>query len=203
MIPVPESKRLLQLEKTIKRNAEAFIETGLALAEIRQDRLYKTEFDTFEEYCKERWGWQRGYCDHLIRAAATVKSLPEKVATIVVTEGQAREVAKVPSSKRAEVIEIAASKAESEDRPMTARDIREAAQPEPEATEIPPAPPMRPVDDAWKRATGITDADNFHASQLEDIGTDCLEHGTPKQIALFHLKCAIWVRKSRPSSARI
>jgi hypothetical protein len=50
---------------------------------------------------------------------------------MVDTERQAREVAKVPEEKRAQVIEIASTVAAAEERPMTARDIREAAEREP------------------------------------------------------------------------
>lgn len=64
--------------------------------------------ETFEAYCRERWGWHKAYCNHLIRAADTVKALPETVATIVATETQARELAKAEPESRPRVIEIAA-----------------------------------------------------------------------------------------------
>jgi hypothetical protein len=73
----------------------------------------------------------------LITAAAVVKSLPETVA--IATESQAREVAKIEPAKRAAVVEAAAGKAASESRPMTAKDIKRAAMPEPE-----PDPAERP-----------------------------------------------------------
>ena len=43
---------------------------------------------------RERWGWARRYTDYVIAGAEAVKSLPEKVRTIVLSETAARELAK-------------------------------------------------------------------------------------------------------------
>lgn len=46
-----------------------FVEIGLALATIRDRRLYRAEFRTFEEYCRERWGFSRRRAYQLIACA--------------------------------------------------------------------------------------------------------------------------------------
>jgi hypothetical protein len=46
-----------------------FVEVGLALARIRDDRLYRAEFPTFEAYCQTKWHCGRSYVYHLISAA--------------------------------------------------------------------------------------------------------------------------------------
>jgi hypothetical protein len=93
--------------------------------------------NTFEEYCREKWGWEKAYCNHVIRAAEVVKALPQESATVVASERQARELAKAPEEKRAEVVTVAANKAQAEQRPMTARDIKQAVI---DITPEPPAP---------------------------------------------------------------
>ena len=113
-------QRLAELEKVIHRGKKSFVEVGLALAEIRDMRLYKPEFKTFMDYCKEKWGWGKGYCNHVIRAAQVVGALPE-TATIVATEAQARELARAPKAARGVVLEAAAVAG-----PLTARAIRQA-----------------------------------------------------------------------------
>ena len=75
---IHESKRLAELEKTIAKGKETFVEVGLALAEIRDLRLYKREYSGFAEYCQAKWGWERRYTDYVIAGAEAVKGLPEK-----------------------------------------------------------------------------------------------------------------------------
>jgi hypothetical protein len=126
---VHESKRLAELEKMIARGKQTFVEVGLALAEIRDLRLYKREYGSFSEYCREKWGWERRYTDYVIAGAEAVKSLPEKVSTIVLTETAARELAKIPTEQRAEVVQTVAA----EGKPVTAAAIKRHL----------PLPPMR------------------------------------------------------------
>ena len=47
----------------------AFVRVGLALARIQDLRLYRTEFDTFESYCRTKWHCGRSYVYHLMSAA--------------------------------------------------------------------------------------------------------------------------------------
>ena len=126
---VHESRRLAELEKMIAKGKQTFVEVGLALAEIRDLRLYKREYGSFSEYCREKWGWERRYTDYVIAGAEAVKSLPEKVSTIVLTETAARELAKIPAEQRAEVVETVAA----EGKPVTAAAIKRRL----------PPPPMR------------------------------------------------------------
>jgi hypothetical protein len=122
-ITLPESKRLIDLEKTIAAGQKTFVEVGTALAEIRDAKLYRSDYGTFEDYCREKWGWKKSYSYMLIEASSIVKSLPQKVSTIVDTESQARELAKVEPEKREEVLTKA-----SESGKVTAQSIKEAAQ---------------------------------------------------------------------------
>ena len=80
-------------------------------------------FSTFEEYCRDKWGWKRAYAYQLIDAAGVVKSLPENVCHGIQNERQARALVGVAPEKRAQVIEIAAETAKADDRTMTAAEL--------------------------------------------------------------------------------
>ena len=58
-----EQFRLEQCEKIIERGLNTFVEVGRALTEIRDSKLYRISYKTFEAYCKERWeiGRSRAY----------------------------------------------------------------------------------------------------------------------------------------------
>lgn len=108
------------MEQTIEAGRKTFVEVGLALAEIRDSKLFRSDFDTFEAYCQSKWKMGRRYANLLIESSAVVKSLP--MGTIVPTEGQARALSKVEPAKRVEVLTKAA-----ESGPVTAKKIHEAA----------------------------------------------------------------------------
>lgn len=88
----PAIARLVELEHVIERGQQTFIEVGLALLEIRDERLYRESYATFEDYCRERWGWSRDYGIKLANAAEVVHMLGS-VDHGIQTERQARELA--------------------------------------------------------------------------------------------------------------
>jgi hypothetical protein len=100
-----EAERLAELESAIERGKMTFIEVGNALAEIRNRRLYRRDWPTFEAYCVFHWGWSRQRSYQLIEAAAVVKLLPDAMSTIVDAESQARELAKVAEEDREKVMQ--------------------------------------------------------------------------------------------------
>jgi hypothetical protein len=61
------SKRLEQLESEIE---SGICSVGKALMEIRDSKAYLGNHDTFEEYCKERWGFTDRHARDLINAEA-------------------------------------------------------------------------------------------------------------------------------------
>lgn len=91
--------RLTELESVIERGQQTFIEVGVALAEIRDSKLYRERFATFEDYCKDRWGWNASRSRQLIGAAEAVASMQSVTVVTqselpsVQTERQARELA--------------------------------------------------------------------------------------------------------------
>lgn len=67
-------------ERTIERGLNTFIEVGLAIRQIRDNRLYRADYDTFEQYCRERWGWSRRHASRQIEAANTIELLKPELA---------------------------------------------------------------------------------------------------------------------------
>ena len=130
VVRIRDDERLAELEKLIAKGQKTFVEVGLALAEIRDMRLYKREYSGFAEYCQNKWGWNKSYAYYMIDSAEVVKALPEKVSTIVDTESQARELAKIPAKDRAGVVQAIVESG----KPVTAAEIRR---------HLPP-PPMQP-----------------------------------------------------------
>jgi len=122
------------LEHEIRSGEAAFIRVGSALLQIRDGELYRDVSPTFEGYCQTTFGWSAGYGRRLIQAFSVAETVP--IGTLT-NEGQARELAKVEPSKRAEVLKKA-----SESGKVTAKAIREAAEPK----EVAPTAPL-PDDD--------------------------------------------------------
>jgi len=59
-----EEERLrLHLEHKVER---AFYEAGKALGELRNQRLYRSTHHTFENYCRDRFGFERRHPYRLI-----------------------------------------------------------------------------------------------------------------------------------------
>ena len=92
------------LEGVVERGLATFVEVGRALAEIRDQRLYRAAHRTFEEYRHERWLLSRTRAYRLIDAAAVVSPIgdiePPK------NEAQARELVPLLREDEQEVVEV-------------------------------------------------------------------------------------------------
>src|SRR5512143_2557877 len=99
VVRIRDDERLAELEKVIAKGRKTFVEVGLALAEIRDLRLYKREYSGFEEYCREKWGWKRAHAYRLIDAADVAKVSP--MGDKITSERVARELGKAEPEQRA------------------------------------------------------------------------------------------------------
>jgi hypothetical protein len=79
-------------EATIERHLDTFVAVGEALLAIRDGRLYRASHGTFEDYCRERWGFTDRRGRQLMAAAESVAALPAGT-TVPATESVARELA--------------------------------------------------------------------------------------------------------------
>jgi hypothetical protein len=100
-----ETDRLVELEQAVDRGLQTFVEVGQALAEIRERKLYRASHDTFERYCRERWGFTRQRALQFIDAAAVTTVVVKAGLPAPTHEAQAREL--VPLRKRPDELETA------------------------------------------------------------------------------------------------
>lgn len=97
-----EETALARCENTIRDGLQTFYQVGNALAEVRDERLYRKTNKTFEDYCGERWGMTRRHVDRLIASAETVDNL-RPIGLIPTTESQARPIADLEPDRQREV----------------------------------------------------------------------------------------------------
>lgn len=89
MVTAIATDRLLECERVIERGLNTFVEVGSALLEIRDSRLYRDSYSTFEDYCRERWGMSKTHSNRLIQSAEVVGHLTP-IGVIPANESQAR-----------------------------------------------------------------------------------------------------------------
>lgn len=104
----PELLDLFEHEKVIEQGLASFIDVGCSLIAIKADRKYRhIGFDTFEDYCRERWNIGSSRRAQLMSAASIANDLIGSSTTVELptpqTERQVRPLAAVPAEERAEV----------------------------------------------------------------------------------------------------
>lgn len=100
------AKTKAEIQKRRDARLTEFVQVGTALAEIRDSRMYRATFKTFEEYCEKRWEFSKRQCDRLIQAAKVTENLGP-MGPIPNSERQARPLAKLPAEKQPEAWTIA------------------------------------------------------------------------------------------------
>jgi len=135
-----ERGRFRKLELAVAQGISSFVVVGEALREIRNSKLYREEYKTFEKYVDQRWGMARQRAYQLIDAAdvkANLSTIVDKNerAEEINKEGQLRELKDVPAESMEAVVDRAGEIAG--DDPITASDLKQARveileQPEPE-----------------------------------------------------------------------
>lgn len=101
-----EAKELKRLEDIIATGLRTFIEVGVALVEIRESRLYRGQYESFDDYCRERWGMSKTHANRLIASASTVNALGD-VEVLPANEAQVRPLTLLPPDRQKEAWEKA------------------------------------------------------------------------------------------------
>lgn len=96
-----------------------------ALDEVKEKKLYWPH-DSLKEFCRVECGWTDARFYQLASASKVRKSLPPEIQPLVESERQAREIAKVPQEKRAEVVDDAI-RFHSKDGSLTVKAIKDSA----------------------------------------------------------------------------
>src|SRR5690606_32485692 len=111
-LTVAEADQLADCEAVIAKGLQTFIEVGQALLTIRDNRLYRTSYGTFEEYCRKTWGMSKTHANRVIDSAEVAEVLTpmgvtgerqarELGTTVPTSERQARELAPLKDAMRA------------------------------------------------------------------------------------------------------
>lgn len=95
-----ERKNLATLEEVIEAGLGTFSRVGRALLQIRDCRLYRGSFESFDAYCQERWEFSRQRAHQLITAASTADELSTIVDTPPAREAHVRPLLNVPEEHR-------------------------------------------------------------------------------------------------------
>jgi hypothetical protein len=74
-LTIDEKAELETLEGIIEREMKSFMAVGNALLTIRDNKLYRQEFKTFNDYCIERWGIGKSQANRLMGGAKVAANL--------------------------------------------------------------------------------------------------------------------------------
>lgn len=108
-----QAVRKAELEKIIGDGIQTFREVGEALSEVRNGKLYADEFETFEEYLKEKWQIGRSQGFRLIDAASVARNVSPvgDISKIIPSERVARVIAPLPKKQQIKVAKALARQA--------------------------------------------------------------------------------------------
>ena len=123
-----ERRDFERAERTIARGLKSFLEVGSALKQILDERLYRQQFRSFEEYCARRWDFSRIRAYQICAASEVAASLSTIVnIPLPENEAQTRPLTRLkdPAQWR-RAWQAAVKVAAAEKRPVTARDTEEA-----------------------------------------------------------------------------
>lgn len=122
LLTASESSALVEHEAVIERGIKTFYEVGTALADIRDRKLYRADYGTFEEYAEKRWQMSRRRAYQMIEAAGVVHNFSHSEIDVPTTESQARELSRIPEPER---VAVWAETVERTDGKPTAAAVRE------------------------------------------------------------------------------
>ncbi len=70
-----EQDELTQCETVIRQGLDTFVQVGQALETIRDKKLYRLDYSTFEEYCQAKWDFSRVRASQLISSTQVYNNL--------------------------------------------------------------------------------------------------------------------------------
>ncbi len=120
-----ETRHRDECENVIRHGWETFLDVGRALLTIRDRRLYRDDYASFEDYCRDKWEFSKTHANRLIEAAA-VAAVLTPIGVNAKSESQLRPLARLSPQK----IPAAWKKAQelAGDGEVTAKVVRRAAE---------------------------------------------------------------------------
>jgi hypothetical protein len=172
-----ELHALRDCEKTIARGLKTFKEVGIALAQIKVEKLYRAEFATFEDYCRTKWNFDRTYAHRLIKASEVVENVAHGQ-QIEPNERQARELARLPAEQQPEVWQEVVERTEGKPTAAAVHEVIEerSARREPSTAVLDDHDADQPQVTCWGEAA---------EAEARDGDTDLDEEDEPNHIGEF------------------
>jgi uncharacterized protein YfcZ (UPF0381/DUF406 family) len=126
ILNIEESHELERCEVVIKQGLQTFIEVGQALMTIKEKRLYRISFKTFEDYCTHKWGMVQQSATRLIRAYETVTNLQSEPmgSLLPESERQVRPLTSLEPEIQKEVWKEVVKQSEETRQPITAAKVQ-------------------------------------------------------------------------------
>jgi len=125
-LSLQEATDVARLEGDIQHGLDSFTAIGKALEEIRQRRLYRDAYASFDAYCQQRWGWSKQHAYRLINAFQVDQLLIESGAPAVPNEHVARALGAIEDDAKRETIWLAAVQLAGTAEKVTASFVRTA-----------------------------------------------------------------------------
>jgi protein gp37 len=110
-LSLTESDRFMTLEIAFAKVCERWIEGAAILLEIRDSRLYRQSYRTFEDYCRERWNLSRRRAYQLIGAGEVIENVNHGSQILPENERQVRPLTDLEPAQQREVWRQAVSTA--------------------------------------------------------------------------------------------
>jgi len=201
-----EALELERCETIIERGLKTFLEVGTALAQVRDLRLYRGEYDTFEAYCDERWGLKRQRAYELMDAANVVRQMSE-ISDIPAPERESHAAAlaqlKDPAQQR-QAWEVARQRAHDLGKRITAGLVQAVVR-EMVASPVPPAsagPSVDEPDDGPAPAQSAAVSDQSDEDDLfpDDESAPAAAVSSPPAAASAHAdrqQIIVWVEEDQ------
>lgn len=98
-----EEHQLAKCEAVISIGRRHFLEVAEALVKIKEGKLYRKKYATFDEYCEDKWKFSASRARQLIGAIDTVENVKSVTIVTPETESQARALSCLDPEEQKEV----------------------------------------------------------------------------------------------------
>jgi len=98
-----ERTTLRNCERVLARGVETFREVGEALAQIRDEQLFRATHDSFKAYCKDKWDFSDSRARQLIGGAKKAKLVESVTRVTPSDEKRTRPLNRLPESEQPKV----------------------------------------------------------------------------------------------------
>lgn len=200
LLSIDERNELERCEVVIKQGLETFIEVGQALLTIREKRLYRLEFGTFEDYCRGKWDFGRRYVNQIIQASEIVSNLGAIAPILPQTESQARPLTSLEPEAQREAWKEVVQQSEQTGQPITAAKVQDVVSTFKQAKqEYREAREVQRAEQLQKKTEGITiPLDELsRIAQLEKGETVILNMNRDHHVLKYAMDKGLYVRCDR------